>query len=78
MLLIPSYLIVLTVILLVIPAFAAIIVRFLIYNYLLLLQQRVRRLITRESRGEQPHIVQKLERRFQEASIDLDHVNTAA
>ncbi|MDJ0735134.1 MAG: hypothetical protein QNJ47_13890 [Nostocaceae cyanobacterium] len=78
MLLIPSYLIVLTIILLVIPAVTAIIFRVRLYNYLLLLQERVRRLITRNSRGEQPHIVQELERRFQQASIDLEHVNTAA
>ena len=61
-----------------IPAVTAIIFRVRLYNYLLLLQERVRRLITRNSRGEQPHIVQELERRFQEASIDLEHVNTAA
>ncbi len=51
MLLIPSYLIVLTIILLVIPAVTAIIFRFILYDYLLLLQERVRRLITSKSRG---------------------------
>ncbi|WP_242046641.1 hypothetical protein [Cylindrospermum sp. FACHB-282] len=39
---------------------------------------KVQRLIKRDSRGEQPKIVEELERRFNQASSKLEQVNTAA
>jgi biopolymer transport protein ExbB/TolQ len=57
---------------------ATIYLRFTLYKHLVYLEKRVRRLINRGERGNQPEIIQELERRFKEASSNLDHVNTAA
>ncbi|PPS45191.1 hypothetical protein [Chroococcidiopsis sp. TS-821] len=62
----------------VLPSFAAIFLRSTLYNKLVFLESRVRRLINRTQRGQQPDIIKELERRFKEASTDLDRVNTAA
>lgn len=62
----------------VLPSFAAIFLRSTLYNQLVYLEQRVRRLINRTQRGDQPEIIKELELRFKEASSDLDQVNTGA
>lgn len=75
---IPIYLIILIIILVIIPAIAAIVLRLQLYNRLVFLQKRVRRLIERDSAGEKPKIIEELERRFQKARNNLEQVNTAA
>ncbi|MHC5599807.1 MAG: hypothetical protein ACYTXC_28400 [Nostoc sp.] len=42
------------------------------------MEEKVRRLISRQSPGQQPKIIEELERRFRDASRNLDQVNTAA
>lgn len=76
--LLPPYLIIITFIIVILPSLAAIYLRFALYKHLVFLEKRVRRLINRGERGNQPEIIQELERRFKEASSNLDHVNTAA
>lgn len=76
--LVPSYLLVITVILVVLPSVAAILLRFALHRHLVFLEERVRRLINRGERGNQPEIVKELEIRFGEASRNLEQVNTVA
>lgn len=75
---IPNYLIFLIIILVIIPAVAAIILRLKLYQHLGFLQRRVIRLINRDSSGEKPKIIEELERRFQKARNNLEQVNTPA
>jgi len=62
----------------VLPSIAAIILRSNLYSKLVFLESRVRRLINRTQRGDQPEIIKELELRFKEASVDIDQVNTVA
>lgn len=78
MLPIPLELLVLTATFVVLPTCVAILLRLALYGHLVYLGKRVRRLVNQENRGEQPEIVEQLERRFKEASKNLDQVNTAA
>ena len=78
---IPNYLIFLIIlifVLVVIPAIATIILRLKLYQDLVFLQERVRRLIERGSSGEKPKIIKELETRFRNARTNLEQVNTAA
>lgn len=75
---IPHYLTFITVILVVIPSVITIFLRFKLYQHLVSLEEKVRRLINRQSRGQQPKILEELESRFQQASNNLDQVNTVA
>ena len=76
--LVPSYLVVITVVFVVLPSVAAICLRFALHRHLVFLEERVRRLINRGERGNQPEIVKELERRFRDASFNLEQVNTVA
>ncbi len=76
--LLPPYLVILIFVLVILPSLATICLRFALYKRLVFLEKRVRRLINRGERGKQPEIIEELERRFKEASSNLDHVNTAA
>ena len=78
MLPIPLYLIFITLFLVVIPSVITIILRISLYRYLIDLTNKVQRLINTGLRGEQPKIVQTLEDRFQQASKQLEQVNTGA
>jgi hypothetical protein len=78
MLPIPGYLVFITLVLVFLPSIATIFLRFALYKHLLLLEEKVRRLISRQSPGEQPKIIEELERRFRDASRNLDQVNTGA
>ncbi|MBC1258899.1 hypothetical protein GNE54_26145, partial [Trichormus variabilis V5] len=62
----------------VIPSVITIFLRFKLYQHLVSLEEKVRRLINRQSRGQQPKILEELESRFQQASNNLDQVNTVA
>jgi DNA repair exonuclease SbcCD ATPase subunit len=77
--LIPLHLIFLTLILVIIPSIAAGILRYSLYRHLTDSANKVTRLLTSQtSRGQQPKIVEILERRFREASQQLEKVNTIA
>ena len=76
--LVPPYLIIITVVFVVLPSVAATLLRFALYQHLVFLDERVRRLINRAERGNQPKIVKDLELRFREASRNLERVNTVA
>jgi predicted site-specific integrase-resolvase len=76
--LLPPYLVILIFVLVILPSLATIYLRFALHKHLVFLEKRVRRLINQGERGNQPEIIQELERRFKEASSNLDHVNTAA
>ncbi len=75
---IPPELIFITILFVVLPSIATVFYRFALYQHLISLEQKVRRLIDRASPGQQPKILDKLEKRFREASSNLDQVNTAA
>lgn len=74
----PPYLILLTLILVILPTFLAILLRRSLYGYLIGSANRVSRLLAYESRGKQPQIVDNLEARFKQASQKLEQVNTMA
>ncbi|MEH1820576.1 MAG: hypothetical protein V7L31_16095 [Nostoc sp.] len=74
----PGYLIFITIVLVVLPSIATIFLRLALYQHLLSLEEKVRRLISRQSLGQQPKIIEELERRFRDASRNLDQVNTGA
>lgn len=74
----PVYLIAITIVFVVFPSIATIYLRWALHKNLVFLEGRVRRLINRGERGNQPEILNELEKRFREASSNLDQVNTAA
>jgi DNA repair ATPase RecN len=75
---IPLYLILITLLLVVIPSVITIVIRISLYRYLIDLTNKVQRLIKTGIRGVQPKIIQTLEARFEQASKQLEQVNTAA
>lgn len=75
---IPSYLIFLTAALVILPSFVAMILRFFLYQHLREQAEKVRRLVNQQSPGKPLKIVEELEKRFAQASSNLDEVNTAA
>ena len=74
----PPYLIFITLFLVIIPSIVTIFLRISLYRYLIVLTNKVQRLIKTGVRGEQPKIVEILEDRFQQASKQLEQVNTGA
>ena len=74
----PPSLILLTVILVILPTIFAVLLRHSLYRYLIGSANKVSRLLTYESRGKQPQIVDNLEARFKQASQKLEQVNTMA
>ncbi len=74
----PPYLVIITIALVVVPSLITIWLRLALHKHLVFLEGRVRRLINRGERGNQPEIIQELEKRFKEASCQLEQVNTAA
>ena len=75
---IPLELLLLTIVLVIIPTIVAGLVRHALYRHLINSVNKISRLLTKESRGTQPRIVNKLENRFREASQKLEQVNTIA
>lgn len=75
---IPLYLILITLFLVVIPSLVTIVIRIYLYRYLIDLTNKVQRLIKTGIRGVQPKIIQTLEARFEQASKQLEQVNTGA
>ena len=76
--LIPFPLVILSIVLVIFPTIFTAIVRIRLYNHLVFLNDKVRRLINRGSPGQTPTIIKDLEKRFQRASQNLEEVNTAA
>ena len=76
--LIPFPLLILSIVLVIFPTIFTAIVRIRLYNHLVFLNDKVRRLINRGSPGQTPTIIKDLEKRFQRASQNLEEVNTAA
>ena len=74
----PPSLILLTVTLVILPTIFAVLLRHSLYRYLIASANRVSRLLTYQSRGKQPQIVDNLEARFKQASQKLEQVNTVA
>ncbi len=74
----PPSLILLTVILVILPTIFAVLLRRSLYRHLIGSANKVSRLLTYESRGTQPPIVDNLEARFKQASQKLEQVNTMA
>lgn len=74
----PLELILLTIVLIIIPTFIAILLRRSLYLNLIDSANKVSRLFVNGSRGKQPAIVNKLEFRFKTASQKLEQVNTIA
>jgi hypothetical protein len=78
MLLIPTYLIVLIAACIVLPSIAAIILRFVLYRYLAVRAEVLRRILNGRSPGRIPRILVELEENFKEASSNLEQVNSGA
>lgn len=76
--LLPPYLIFLAIVLVILPTIAAALLRYSLHRHLVVLGTRVRRLLVGARNGQQPRIVENLEQRFQQASSNLEQVNTAA
>lgn len=76
--LLPPHLTFVTIVLVVFPCVVSFYLRLALHNHLVFLEKRVRRLIIRGERGNQPEIIKELETRFKEASSNLDQVNTGA
>ncbi|MEI6443424.1 MAG: hypothetical protein WCO29_09955 [Nostocales cyanobacterium ELA583] len=74
----PPYLIFITIFLVVIPSLITIFLRISLYRHLIVSTNSVQRLIEKESPGRQPIIVKTLENRFEQASQQLEQVNTGA
>lgn len=75
---IPPYLVFFTIIFVVIPSITTIVYRLALYQHLVEIEEKIRRLINEKPSGEKPKIVKELERRFYQASNQLDQVNTVA
>ncbi len=75
---VPFYLIFLTLVIVVFPSIATMFYRWTLYKHLVSLEEKVRRLINRQSPGKQPKIIEELQQRFQQASSKLDQINTSA
>lgn len=75
---IPLYLILITLFLVVIPSLVTIFLRISLYLHLIDLTKKVQRLINTGSSGVKPKIIQRLEDRFEQASKQLEQVNTGA
>jgi hypothetical protein len=77
--LIPSYLIFIAIVLVILPTFLTIFLRYALYRHIYFLAKKVRRLILGERELEQPSIIQHLEKRLQQVKkINLEQTNTVA
>ncbi|ELS00026.1 hypothetical protein GLO73106DRAFT_00038790, partial [Gloeocapsa sp. PCC 73106] len=75
----PLYLIILTLVVIVIPAIAVIYLRLTLYKNLTRSIKKVKRLVTdNQSVGTKPTIIETLENRYRRANSQLENVNTAA
>ena len=74
----PPFLILLTGIIVILPTLVAILLRYSLYRHLISSATKVSRLLTYQTRGKQPQIVDNLEARFKQASLKLEQVNTMA
>jgi hypothetical protein len=75
---IPTYLIVLLAVCIVLPSIAAVILRFILYRYLAIRAEIIRRILNGRSPGRIPRILVELEENYKEASNHLEQVNSGA
>lgn len=76
--LLPPYLLFIAIVFVILPTLFAVLLRYSLYRHLQYLGTRVRRLIAGVRQEQQPFIIENLERRFQQASVRLEQINTAA
>ncbi len=77
-LILPPWLLFLCIVLIILPTIACIFLRRTLYRDIMNSAEKVTRLLNKESPGRQPQIVNKLKGRFEEASKNLEQVNTGA
>ncbi|MGI2906290.1 hypothetical protein [Tolypothrix sp. VBCCA 56010] len=75
---IPPYLIIFTIVLVILPSIAAFVSRRSLYQHLVGEADKVKMLIGGNKSVTEPQTVKNIKSRFQQASIQLDNVNTAA
>ncbi|BAU64584.1 hypothetical protein STA3757_19560 [Stanieria sp. NIES-3757] len=76
--LLPPYLVFLSVVLVILPAITAIIVRYCLYQHLGRLTKSSRKLLAGFQLELEPKIINKLEKRCQEINLDREQINTTA
>ena len=77
--LIPSYLVFIAIVLVILPTFLTIFLRYALYRHIYLLAKKVRRLLLGERELEQPIIIQQLQNRLQQINkTNLEETNTVA
>ena len=76
--LIPDYLIFFAILFVILPTIVAVFLRYCLYQHLVRLSKRLKRLLKGDRAGEQPLIVQQLEQRLQETQGNLEQINTPA
>ncbi len=76
--LIPGYLILLAIVLVIIPTFVAILLRYVLYRHLKYLATKTKRLLAGINLESTPKIIYELEERFVNSKVSLDQINTAA
>lgn len=76
--LLPSYLVFLTIVLVIVPSTMAIVLRYFLYRYLTKLNRNTRKLLGGMRLEVLPKTISRLEQRFQESNPRREGVNTAA
>ena len=76
--LIPGYLIVLAILLVILPTFFAILLRYALYRHLKHLAAKTKRLLGGMNLESTPKIIYKLEQRLVNSKVNLDQINTAS
>lgn len=76
--LLPSYLVFITIVLVIIPTVISILVRFCLYRHLSVLSWKLRKLLRGETLNKPPLIISYLEQRMQGASQQREQINTPA
>jgi len=73
-----GYLIVLAILLVILPTFAAILLRYALYRHLKSSAGKVKRILGGMNLEANPRILNKLEQRFADSKVNLDQVNSAS
>ena len=77
--LLPSYLVFIAIVLVILPTFLTIFLRYALYRHIYFLAKKVRRLLLGERELEQPIIIQQLQNRLQQINkTNLEETNTVA
>ena len=76
--LLPSYLVVLAIVLVILPTIFGILARFFLYQHLVSSQKKTKYLLEGRNVAQKPHIIKKIEQRFQNFSQTNEEINTTA